>query len=519
MSSSYCLVYFFSFTFFLSCWHVPPSPIIELSFALHSYPQIRLGRFLFLVFVSLPSSPEGSSPASFLGSSVLGRSIIRHFLFASLSTIPSKPLTVCLINKNTWKHHFPIVIMDIPSAFTTSPASLPIRTRTPDIPGPSEPSTPGASGLDSGYASLLTTPEKPSTESDHFDFGSSYTLDSTAGDPFEKLFRDDPSECPRSAFLTPHQKLLKLASSSLKASANNTRPQSIRVNSTRANSLRQPHRACGSLPSTFYSKTLPRSTPRQRSESLSQILAPGTLPSSIRAPDRFVHPRDSECAAFPIGEKFRMTKATNELSSSEKILRRGKISVDAFSVQERRPNLAPTYANERQFSFAMSGRPTQTRARTTLGTGTVDDDPETEFQQRVNRGSVWSISTIPPAMGAVNNGHGILTQSGTSSAPFFTSPFSHVPRYNAHYLDKHPGRLAAALEFDRTARLLQCNVDKGVFHLQSDNVPRSPAKKQKLLPKTEKTKWSGTGWVNESLKKSWYPPKTFELRPGFSEFR
>lgn len=125
-----------------------------------------------------------------------------------------------------------------------------------------------------------------------------------------------------------------------------------------------------------------------------------------------------------------------------------------------------------------------------------------ELERRITRGSVWSVSTIPPTTGAVDNGHGILTQSGTSSAPFFTSSFAQVPRYNTHNTDKHPGRLAAALDFDRASRILQCNVDKGVFKLQSDNNLFPPTAKRKLFPKTQKTTWNGTGWVNDSLEKS-----------------
>ncbi|KJR84121.1 cell cycle regulatory protein [Sporothrix schenckii 1099-18] len=392
--------------------------------------------------------------------------------------------------------------MDIPSAFTTSLTSLPIRSMTPDMLVASQPSTPGPSPLDSGYVSQSRTPNKLSTPSETFDFGGSYTLDRTTGDLLEKLVRDESDECPRSAFLAPHQALLSQASISLKASASSARPCNVRANSTKASSVRQLHIARGSLPSTFYSKTIPRTTPRPSSESRSSYLASGPSASSVRAPDRFVHPRDSECAAFPISEKFRMTKASTDLNPVEKILRRGMISADAFYATQTHPNPIPTFADERQNFLHVAGQPTQTRAGTTLDTGNMGDDPGMEFRRRLTRGSVWSISTIPPTTGAIDNGNGTLTQSGTSSVPFITSTFTEEgPRYSASYCDKHPSRLAAALDFDRASRLMQCNVDKGVFKLQSHDNLIVPTTKRKLLPKSQKTSWNGTIWVNDGLEK------------------
>lgn len=370
--------------------------------------------------------------------------------------------------------------MDIPSAFTNSLLPLAIRTKSPDtLPGyGGPPSTPQFSSLDSGYGSGAPSPEKPSTQCDAFDFGSSYTFDGSAPDSLGYLRKSGPDECPRSVLLTPEQKLLQLAASSIKAS-----------------SVRQPHRARCSLPAAFYAQSIPRSARRHGSDSLSSYLSTCAPVLSIRAPDRFVHPRDSDCAAFPLGEKFRLTKPADDLTATEKILRHGEASADAFSATPTQFNPVPTYADERQAALQREGRPPLTRTRTTLDTAYVDGDVDPTSEHRPVHGSVWSVGTVPPTAGAVDNGQGVLMQTGTS-APFFMSDFVRHPRHSLEDDGKHAGRLAAALDFDCASRILQCNVHEGVFKLQSESAL------SKTKAKTKKTAWNGAIWVKEGVEKS-----------------
>ncbi|CAK7214854.1 hypothetical protein SEUCBS140593_002331 [Sporothrix eucalyptigena] len=405
--------------------------------------------------------------------------------------------------------------MDIPSAFTNS-LPLPIRTKTPD-PFPdfhaSPPRTPQFSSLDSGYGSAEPTPVKePSDVGEVFDFCGSYTLDGSTADSAEYQPKVDVDGCPRSALLSPHQKFLGLAADSIKQGG--IKPYAT-INGA---SLRHPHRSRLGLPSAFYTKPSQRSDLRRGSDSLSSYLSSSTssLVTSIRAPDRFVHPRDSDCAAFALGEKFRLVKPATDLTDIEKILRHDQVSPDAFVASTTHHNPVPTFANNRQEMFERNGRPTQTRSRTTLLPGQLDNDPDSEFDQGLMHGSVWSIGTVPPIVGAVDNGRGTLTQTGTA-APFFSSDFVPDPFHRHPDADKHCGRLAAALDFDQASRLLQCNVDKGVFKLQSDHTFAAHQPNRKPQPKTKKTAWNGVGWEKEGAVVV-HPTKrktenTFEMRP------
>ena len=401
--------------------------------------------------------------------------------------------------------------MVIPSAFTNPLPILPIRTRTPDnnesLPDSQDfpPHTPGISSLDSGYGSAEPTPVKPPFELEgSFDYCGSYTLDGSVADSSEYRHKNDIDDCPRSALFTPEQQSLGLAANCLgKGKANASRA------SSKAATQHQPHKARAGLPLSFYST--PSSKLPRRCGSDSFVLYPSTSWSlssssaSTRAPDRFVHPRDPDCATSALGERFRLTKTPRELVGPEKILRNDCISVDAFFDSTARIIPTPTFADARQAARRRRGWPPQTRTRTTLLPGQMEDDPESEFDQRLMRGSVWSIGTVPPIMGAVNNGNGSLTQTRTAT-PFYSSAFLDNFVDRSSDVDKHRGRMAAALDFDQASRLLQCNIDEGFFKLQSTKVFPVPVEnsksKQRLQPKTAKTTWDGISWVKEGTKKS-----------------
>ncbi|CAK7210345.1 hypothetical protein SCUCBS95973_000747 [Sporothrix curviconia] len=397
--------------------------------------------------------------------------------------------------------------MDIPSAFTNPLPVLPIRTRTPDNDNEtlpdfdnSPPRTPGISSLDSGYGSAEPTPVKPPAElEDSFDYCGSYTLDGSVADSTEHHSMIGIDECPRSALFTPEQKFLGLAASSLKQGRIKLPPV------TKAASLQRPHKARVGLASSFYSTASPQPSCRCGPDSLSSCL-PSSSPSagSIRVPDRFVHPRDADDTEIPLGEKFRLTKTPHELEDVEKVLRNNHISVDDFFDSTARVIPVSTFANDRQSARQRRGWPTQTRIRTTLLPGQMGDVPESEFDQRLMRGSVWSIGTVPPIVGAVNNGNGSMTQTGTA-APYYTSSFVNNFVYPSTDIDKHRGRIAAALDVDRASRLLQCNINKGVLKLHPGHtfpvpVPNAAAK-HLPQPKKAKTVWDGARWVKDGARK------------------
>ena len=392
--------------------------------------------------------------------------------------------------------------MDIPNAFMTSTPMLPIRAKTPDNETPpnlqdSPPTTPGFLSPDSGYGSAEATPAKISAFLDEpFDFCCSYTLDGSFADSDDYRINDITNECPRSALFSPEQKLLSLA-------ANTIEQKSAKIKTAaKAASVRQSHKARVGLPSCFYTTYSSRSSRRRRSDSPSLSLLSNSLSStSIRAPDRFVHPRDSDCAAFDLGERSRLTKAAQDLTDVEKLLRNDRISLDSFFNSAVRTIPVPTFADARQEIRRRHQWPPQTRTRTTLMPGQEDDDPESEFHQRLVQGPVWSVGTVPPIVGAVDNGHGSLVQTGTT-APFFTSTFVRNLLQPSTDIEKHRGRIAAALDFDRASRLLQCNIDRGVLKLQCKNVFSVPIPggkdRQQLQPKIAKTKWNGVVWVKEN---------------------
>ncbi|CAK7264174.1 hypothetical protein SEPCBS57363_000937 [Sporothrix epigloea] len=391
--------------------------------------------------------------------------------------------------------------MDIPNAFMTSLPTLPIRAKTPDNEtAPSlqdlPPITPGFSSLDSGYGSAEPTPTKISVYLDEpFDYCCSYTLDGSFADSDDYRINDITNECPRSALLSPEQKLLSLAANTIKQRS--TKLQKASKNA----SVRQSNKARVGLPSCFYTTCSPKLSRRRRSDSLSSSLLSTSLSStSIRAPDRFVHPRDSDCAAFDLGERFHLTKAAQDLTAVEKLLRNDRISSDVFFNSAASTIPVPTFADARQEIRHRHQWLPQTRTRTTLMPGQEDDDPESEFHQRLIQGPVWSVGTVPPIVGAIDNGRGSLVQTGTT-APFFTSTFVKNLLQPSTDIEMHCGRIAAALDFDRASRLLQCNIDRGVFKLQYENIFSVPVpganKRQQLQSKIAKSKWNGAVWVKE----------------------
>lgn len=103
-------------------------------------------------------------------------------------------------------------------------------------------------------------------------------------------------------------------------------------------------------------------------------------------------------------------------------------------------------------------------------------------------GSVWSVGGVAPSLSVgVPNGRGGLIGSGTN-APLYTTSFSNAIPKSQEEREKHEGRLAQALEFDRAQRVFD--------YTDSSIKPRHVSSKQRKHSEIDsKTTWNGTEWV------------------------
>ena len=369
--------------------------------------------------------------------------------------------------------------MDFP-AFVTTPGGppLPIRTRSQspargphDLDGTPSPVGSGPpSPADSGYASTRTTPQKRPSSSDDYEAGALYTLDGAGRDYFEGLV-SDTEKLPRTVVIAPEQ-----------------RPARADKKTSRAQTVRKPRKA---LPRPEDANTSDLLAHRQ---ALNTLLGPylsknraGHPCSSLRRPDRFVHPREPLDPRLTTRDRHRLARAPETLSPIERVFRNNAVSRDVFAKYPRNKHCPlPTHADLRQRELHRLGQPTQTQARTTLGT-----QPESApVSHTPYSGSVWSAGTMPPASGSVNNGRGQFVQSHTS-APMFVSDFLTCHHTQVKDQNKHKGRMCVALGLDRTARLLQCNVAPDPARLRV--LPHHPLR---VAPKTV---WDGAAWVSNSV--------------------
>ncbi|EPE09298.1 wd domain-containing protein [Ophiostoma piceae UAMH 11346] len=370
--------------------------------------------------------------------------------------------------------------MDFPAYVTSSGGPpLPIRTRSQsparnlhDLDGTPSPVGSGPpSPTDSGYASTLTTPQKRPSSSDDYEARTCYTLDGAGRDYFEDLV-SDTDKLPRTVVLTPEQRPL-------------ARPDKKIF---KAQTVRKPRRA---LPRPEDANTSDLLHHRQ---ALNTLLGPylsknkaGHVSSSLRRPDRFVHPRERLDPRLTIRDRHCLARAPEALSPIERVFRNNVVSRDVFAKYPRNKYCPmPTNADLRQRELHRLGHPTQTQARTTLGT----QSEATAVTHTPISGSVWSAGTMPPVSGSVDNGRGQFVQSHTS-APVFVSDF--LTRHHTQVKDqnKHKGRMCVALGLDRTARLLNCNVEPD--RSRQRVLPHHPLRAEK------KTVWDGATWVNNSL--------------------
>ena len=119
--------------------------------------------------------------------------------------------------------------------------------------------------------------------------------------------------------------------------------------------------------------------------------------------------------------------------------------------------------------------------------------------KQISLGSVWTVGGLAPISIGVTNGRGGLTGSGTN-APLYTTSFSSaIPRAEEDR-EKHEGRLAKALDLDRTSRIHDF-IDPSISPRGSSpkgTSPRGGYRGQKRTAAGEiKTEWKGSEWVLE----------------------
>ena len=227
-----------------------------------------------------------------------------------------------------------------------------------------------------------------------------------------------------------------------------------------------------SLKSGDSKETLPHCAGRSpKRKYISTSPAYVTPPTS---PDRFIPARRSPESS---SKSFHLSKPPYKLPSPERLNRQHSSSPDPFSLHNPRRDVR--------------------RVATEVGTRTP---PQAGLQTRnVSAGAIWNVggnATVDPGpVTAVPNGRGGLFGSGTN-APMFSSRFLE-PETEDQIVERFEGRLAAALDIDRTSRTL--NISHSPQRGRSTNSSPSTFASQRS-PMASRTVWQDGRWMNEGDK-------------------
>ncbi|KAH8647235.1 WD40-repeat-containing domain protein [Xylariales sp. PMI_506] len=179
-------------------------------------------------------------------------------------------------------------------------------------------------------------------------------------------------------------------------------------------------------------------------------------------------------SSTPLPDRFKTTKQSHELSTSERLHRNCQALPDAFCFR-------PLRSGPRRAIPQRPPRPDHGGRRS-----------GNRRNREVSAGAVWSIGGTAPGGASVDGGRGHYLGSGTN-APLYTASFSKARPKSDEEQEKHEGRLAVALELDRVQRML----DYGVH----STFPRYQGRKKRSILATStstKTTWSGTEWLNQN---------------------
>ena len=205
--------------------------------------------------------------------------------------------------------------------------------------------------------------------------------------------------------------------------------------------------------------------------------------------DRFISSRSSDQSP---SKTFRLSKLPKELTSVERLRRDASSTPDPFT--------SPSLAHNREGKLILyptrgrnGGRGRSTRFGGSLG---GPSDVLSVGNRVVSTGAVWNVggiaATVPsnPIEG-IPDGRGGLLSSG-SNAPMYTSKFFEEDK---SHQDREclEGRLAVALNIDRTTRLL--NIHQSPECSQPEHCP---AGRKRSVPKQEpRTQWINGEWTRE----------------------
>ena len=217
-----------------------------------------------------------------------------------------------------------------------------------------------------------------------------------------------------------------------------------------------------------------------------------TPPSS---PDRFVPARRS---ADSHRKSYSLSKPSDQLSSTERLLRHNSATPDPFNPrsQYQFPGSAGSARDDSTTRTPYSSSPDAVIQIPGLRSGSVGLRP-----RQPSAGAVWNVggTMLGPVMG-VPNGRGGLLGSGTNAPMYISTFFERETQHQS--LERFEGRIAAALDIDRTSRTLEISqpLDRG----RSKTV--SADGRERMQSPT--TTWRDGQWTNDDIS----PGKSYHLK-------
>ena len=248
----------------------------------------------------------------------------------------------------------------------------------------------------------------------------------------------------------------------------------------------------------------PVSLPSARENTLPQT--PGRRCFSARTrkapkstwPDRFISNRSTPATPQSPAETFRVSKETHQLTPEEKLIRNRTATPDPFGPLR----VSRIRADRLNNSRSPNNNAIRRSHSRTIGFATVSEvatDTATRQTRQSSPGNIWNVggpaqvNGLVPTRG-VSNGRGGYISSG-SNAPMYESRFLDDLSTDQD-VDQMEQRLAAALDIDRTSRIL--GNTKAIDDSRSVSTG-SIGLKRKPLYLEHRTTWQEEGWANKGI--------------------
>ncbi|PTB70105.1 WD40 repeat-like protein [Trichoderma citrinoviride] len=184
-------------------------------------------------------------------------------------------------------------------------------------------------------------------------------------------------------------------------------------------------------------------------------------------PDRFVPQRDSDKSSKQV---YQTTKALQDLSPAEKLLRRKGASSAPYSTPQRSPTRAPDNARMARVGHARS----QVRS--------VVPSNSPSGARQPSQGNVWMVGGVAPGTPEMDRNHR-RNPRGVTPARLFTMSVGTMRPSRRDDLQFYHGRVASALKIDRVRRVLE-------FTCSRSTTPDSPIRAMPLLADLEHGSWA-----------------------------